>query len=131
MLLEAGSHAASSRARQHALRPVNTAADHIPPSPHSEQSHGFEVVEPKVANLQANNFRDAKAGHGGQRGEQPVPIESHQRRAPPKQVGHDAFMEVVYICRPTMGKCISNAKASEIKPFHLCSLTYTDLRRLS
>ena len=44
---------------------------------HPGQGHGFEVVEPKIADLQTSNFRDTQAGHGGQRGEQPVTVESH------------------------------------------------------
>ena len=60
---------------------------------HPGQGHGFEVVEPNVANLKACDFRDTKTGHSGQRGEQPVTVESHQLRAPPKQEGHDAFVD--------------------------------------
>ncbi len=51
-----------------------------------------EVVEPKVANSKACDFRDTKAGHCGQHGEQPVTVKSHRLGAPPKQVGHDAFV---------------------------------------
>ena len=46
---------------------------------HPEQGHGYEVVvESKVANLKACDFRDTKACHSVQRGEQPVTVESHQ-----------------------------------------------------
>jgi hypothetical protein len=57
-----------------------------------EQAHGLEVVKPEIADLQASHFRDTEASYRRQRSEQPVSIESHRLRVPPKQEGHNAFV---------------------------------------